>query len=234
MTELEAAGVPRERLAYVPNAWTPAVSAPLDRAAARDALGLSPDAFVVGWVGRLGREKGPDILLAALAQLRMPWQASVIGDGPDRPALERQARAHGIEDRIHWHGVRDRADRLYGAFDVFVLSSRTEGVPLVLFEAMAAGAPIVAARVGGVPEVLGEGDALLVAPEDPAALAAAVAGVHADPHGARACAQRAARILAERFDADRWLERYEDVYGRAARAATRRRAGTSSPESSGA
>jgi len=157
--------------------------------------------------------------------------ASIIGDGANRAALERQARDLGIASRLRWHGVIERADRLYGAFDVFALSSRTEGIPLVLFEAMAAGVPVVAARVGGVPEVLGDGDALLVDSDNPAALAEALGSVQRDAHGAYERAERAGRILRERFGADGWLDRYEAVYERAA---TRRRAGTSSPGSSGA
>src|SRR2546430_15130133 len=94
----------------------------------------------------------------------------------------------GVADHIRWHGVVPDAERVYTAFDVCVLSSRTEGTPVVLFEAMAAGVPVVATAVGGVPDVLSAEEAVLVASEDPVGLAAGIRDVYAD---ADAAARRA-------------------------------------------
>jgi glycosyltransferase involved in cell wall biosynthesis len=118
----------------------------------------------------------------------------------------------GVSDRICWHGPVPDASTLFTAFDGLVLSSRTEGIPIVLLEAMAAGTPIVASKVGGVPDMLSDSEALLVPPEDSAALAAALDALRADPAGAAARAA-AARVRLEReFALAPWLRRYEALY----------------------
>ena len=216
---LRRAGVPRGRIHEVPNAWDGAVS-PLDRAAARRALGLPPDGFVVGWVGRLSREKGPDALLEALPQLAdLPLVVSMVGNGVEQPSLQARAARLGLDGRIHWHGALPDAGRLFAAFDLFVLSSRTEGTPVVLFEAMAAGVPIVATRVGGVPDVVSPAEATLVRAEDPIGLAAAIRSVFQDPAAAARRAGAAHARLERDFSVAPWLERYEAIYRLVARGA---------------
>jgi glycosyltransferase involved in cell wall biosynthesis len=104
------------------------------------------------------------------------------------------------------------AGQLFSAFDGFVLSSRTEGTPIVLFEAMRARTPIVATSVGGVPDVVSSNEAILVPPEDPAALAAALDRLVADPAAAQLRAQEAyRRLLAER-NLDSWIRQHEVLY----------------------
>jgi glycosyltransferase involved in cell wall biosynthesis len=214
MAQLRGAGVPDHSLVHIANAWSPD-GRTMARDAARAALGLPGDAVVIAFVGRLSSEKGADLFLAALARLReRPWLAVVIGDGQDRQALEAQATAAGVGDRIRWLGIVRDAGRLFAALDVFVLSSRTEGIPIVLFEAMAAGLPIVATRVGGVPEVVSEREALLVPSEDPRALAGAIAQALDDPAAATRRAQAASEVLASRFALDPWLAAYEELYRR--------------------
>lgn len=208
-------GIPERRTRLVPNAYRGGPDT-LDREAALRALGVPDDAFHVGFVGRLSPEKGPDVLLDALAGLgEVPWRASFLGEGPGREGLEARARELGIADRVRFHGRVPRASRLFRAFDVFALSSRTEGTPMVLLEAMDAGVPVVATRVGGVPDVTGSGTALLVPPEDPEALSRAIRRVRADPDAARQRARKARRRLETTFGLDRWLERYESVYRQA-------------------
>ncbi|HZE74797.1 MAG TPA: glycosyltransferase [Gemmatimonadales bacterium] len=213
---LVGAGVPPNRIHLVPNAyrWDTEL---LPRAAARAELGLSvgPADFVVGWVGRLSREKGPDVLVEALARLPDDRaRAAIIGDGPDRAALASRAAALGLADRIHWLGTVPRAARCFAAFDCLALSSRTEGTPIVLLEAMAVRLPIVASAVGGVPDVVSDGEALLVPAEDPGALALALGAVAADPSAAAARAVRAeTRLRAER-GLEGWLAAYDAVYRR--------------------
>jgi len=210
-TRLVRAGVPPERIHVVPNAWRAGPT--LDRAAARRALGIAPEAFVVGWVGRLSREKGPDVLLEALRHVTdVPLVASVIGDGPERRPLAARARSLGLEGRLRWHGVVPDAAPLFGAFDVFVLSSRTEGSPMVVFEAMAAGVPVIATHVGGVPEMLAPDEATFVPPDHPAALAAALRAAHGAPAAARARAGRARARLCREFGTEPWCERYDGIY----------------------
>lgn len=209
---LARAGVPRRRIHLVQNAWSAPAPA-LSRAEARARLGIADDAFRIGWVGRLTREKGPDLLLDALARLGdRRVRVSVIGDGRERAALVAQAASLGIADRIDWHGTLPDASRLFAAFDCFVLSSRTEGTPMVLFEAMATRTPIVAASVGGVPDVLDGGEALLVPAEAPPALAQAIGRVHDDRTSAQDRAARAEARLHTTFGLEPWLERYDAIY----------------------
>jgi glycosyltransferase involved in cell wall biosynthesis len=212
VAELAAAGVPTERIHHLPNAWA-AHGPTLPPAEARARLGVPEGVFHVGWVGRLGREKGADVLLDALALLRdLPLVASIVGAGREEAALRAQAEALGIADRVRWHGLVAEAGPLFSAFDAFALSSRTEGTPIALFEAMEAGAPVVATAVGGVPDVLSPAEALLVPPEDPARLAAALRAVRDDPAAAAARARAAEIRLRAEFGADPWLDRYEEIY----------------------
>ena len=205
-------GVPPDRVHCVQNAWQE-TTPPLDRALARRALGLKDDEFVIGWVGRLSPEKGPDVLVDALAHLTdLPVTVSVVGNGPQRDSLASRAQRLGVERLVRWHGTVPEAGQRFAAFDVFVLSSHTEGTPIVLFEAMAAGVPIVATRVGGVPDVVSPAEAALVASADPAAIAAEIRALYRDPAPGRARAQRAnARLLSD-FAVAPWLERYAAIY----------------------
>jgi glycosyltransferase involved in cell wall biosynthesis len=214
---LAGAGVSRDRLALVPNAWEES-DVCLPRGAARQALSVDEDRSLIGWAGRLSREKGADVFVEAMAHLiDLPAVASVMGDGPEAVALQRRATALGLGARVAWHGAVPDAARLFRALDVFVLSSRTEGTPMVLLEAMAAGVPIVAARVGGVPDMLSDAEALLIPPQDPIALARAIRAVLVDRSGARVRAAAAQVRLARDFAPEPWLARYEAVYDRVAR-----------------
>ena len=209
---LVTSGVRGDRLHSVPNAYTMSTRT-LDRTSARGKLSIAEDEFVVGWVGRLSHEKGADVFVNALARLvNTPVVASVFGDGPERKRLSALANAVGVENRITWNGVVFDAASLFRAFDVLVLSSRTEGCPIVLFEAMAVGVPIVAANVGGVPDVLSPVQAHLVPADDPVTLAEAIRDVYHDPASAALRAEAARkRVLAE-FQLQPWLDRYEAIY----------------------
>ncbi len=209
---LAGGGIPLDRLHLVPNACRPP-SAPLDRIGARMALGASGDAFLIGFVGRLSHEKGADLLLDALALLDdVPVKLSVIGDGDQRITLDKRAREHGLADRIKWHGAIPQASRFFNGFDLFVLSSRSEGTPIVLLEAMAAGVPVVATSVGGVPDIVSSEQALLVPSESPSALASAIRSIRENPRAARERASAALSLVAERYASGPWLARYDAVY----------------------
>jgi glycosyltransferase involved in cell wall biosynthesis len=115
-------------------------------------------------------------------------------------------------ERVHFHGSREGAASLFRAFDVWVLSSRSEGTPMVLFEAMAAGVPIVATDVGGVGDVVSEVEACLVPPEDPEALAACVRDIYAGRLHTRERVKAAGTRLLEHFGTEQWIERHVEVY----------------------
>lgn len=222
--QLARDGVPRERIHVVPNAWGGARRA-LERSGARRALGIPDGRFHVGWVGRLSREKGADVTIEALTHLAdVPVTVSLLGVGREGRALRKQAQRLGVGDRVVWHGLVPAAGALFRGFDVFVLSSRTEGTPVVLFEAMAAEVPVVATRVGGVPDVVSDAEALLVAPGDPAALAAAIRSVWQDPQGAARRAAAARVRLGRDFAVEPWVAAYDAIYASVCRRpATRER-----------
>jgi glycosyltransferase involved in cell wall biosynthesis len=142
--------------------------------------------------------------------------ASFVGDGNQRESLIARSMRTAPE-RVHWHGLVLDASRLLAAFDVFVLSSRTEGTPMVLFEAMSAGIPIVATRVGGVPDVLRGEDALLVDPEDPQSLAAAIRETMRNPAAAMRRAVSARGRLDAQYSVSPWVERHTSIYRQALR-----------------
>ena len=204
--------VAADRLHVVQNAWQE-TAPPFDRDAARRTLGIAPDAFRIGWVGRLSGEKGADVLVDALVHLTdLPVSVSIVGNGLERQSLVARAMHLRVDHRVRWHGVVPDMARHFAAFDVFVLSSRTEGTPIVLFEAMATAVPIIAAAVGGVPDVVSSAEAALVAPEDPVALAAAIRSVYHDRAVARERAERARVRLLKDFAVTPWVDRYSAIY----------------------
>jgi glycosyltransferase involved in cell wall biosynthesis len=205
-------GVDPGRVHLVPNAVLPAPAR--TRAAAREILGVPTDGRLVGWVGRLSPEKGPDLFLDALAQLALPEvRAVVIGDGPQLGALSARCAALGRGGpEVLVAGARSDAASLLTAFDVLVLSSRTEGLPLVLLEAMAAGVPVVSFWVGGIPDVVSPASAFLAPPGDVSALAAVLRMALENPEGASARAAQARIVVEERFGIEPWLARVEAVY----------------------
>ena len=188
------------------------VVSPVERSAARARLGLNDD-LNVGWIGRLSREKAPDVMVAAMRYLSdLPLTLSFVGDGPDLAALSAQASDLGLGHRVRFLGRISDAATLLRAFDAVVLSSRTEGTPMVLLEAMGAGVPIVATRVGGVPDMLSDEQALLVNPEDPEALGIAIRRSLLDPAAAIARSALARARLDTEFSNHAWLQRYASLY----------------------
>lgn len=211
-------GVPRDKIHCIPNGFTPLVDT-VTRAAARHRLGIRTDALVAGWVGRLSREKGADVMLDALAESDPRWHLSIIGEGDERDHLRQKAATLGIGNRIAWHGPIANAGSLLAAFDAFVLSSRAEGTPITLLEAMNAGVPIVATHVGGVPDVVSSSHALLVPTEQPRMIAQALSEVEREPSAATARSVRARERLLQSFSPVKWLNAIDAVYEAAGRVA---------------
>jgi glycosyltransferase involved in cell wall biosynthesis len=210
---LVRAGVPRTRIHCVPNGFAPTEQM-IARSDARLKLGIRADAIVVAWVGRLSWEKGADVMLRAIAECNPSWQLSIIGDGPERETLRAQAAALGITNRVTWHGLVPNAGSLLAAFDAYVLSSRTEGTPIALFEAMNAGVPVVATSVGGVPDVLGPAEGVLVPPEHPQMIAQALDEIAMRPSAATQRSLLARDKLAHSFGSASWLAAVDAIYDR--------------------
>lgn len=179
------------------------------------------------WVGPLARPyKGVDVLLAALARTARPHRLTLVGDGALRPALTTAARELGLGDRVAFTGTLAAGGPVFARLreaDLFVLPSRTEGLPRALLEAMAFGLPCLATPVGGVPELLAP--EALVAVDDVAGLAAAIDALAADPARRRALAA-ANRERARGFRASIRTARMAEFYRalRSAAGAPRRRA----------
>ena len=170
-------GVARDRIEVISNAVEEREPPAADALAkARHELGIAADAVVILAVGRLSPEKGQQELIAAYRKIAEAFPKArllLVGDGGERARLGTSTRDLG--DRVIFAGQRPDAWPFYHLASVFVLPSHTEGSPLVLFEAMAAGCPIVASAVGGIPETLEDGHTgLLVPPRDVAALTAAI------------------------------------------------------------
>jgi glycosyltransferase involved in cell wall biosynthesis len=187
------------------------------RAAARVELGLG-DAWVVGTVGRLDESKNQAMLVRAMAPLLSSRVRFVIvGEGDARPEVEAAIAALPDPRWVVMTGRRMDVPRLVHAFDVFALSSKSEGLPLVVPEAMAAGLPIVTTGVGGLPSVVDHQVTGLITPVDERALATALATLEADRDRARAMGVRARAVALARFSSERMVEAYLALYAQARR-----------------
>ncbi|MDQ4040195.1 MAG: glycosyltransferase [Actinomycetota bacterium] len=172
-------------------------------------------------VGRLHEPKDFVTLARALRAVpRGQFRADIVGDGPDRPAVEAELRAGGLDDVVELVGERaDVPERLAGAA-VFVLSSRSECMPISVLEAMAAGLPVVASAVGGLPEMVVDGETgVLVPPGDPEALGRALARLVADPQERRRMGAAGRRRVEEHFDLPAFQAAHLELYRREIEAA---------------
>jgi glycosyltransferase involved in cell wall biosynthesis len=196
-----------ERTVVIPTA----VDADATRPARR---GGKPPRIVA--VGRLAAPKDPVTLVRALAAVHgAPFSAQIVGDGPERPAVEREIRVAGLEHAVELTGERHDVPQLLADADVFVLSSRSEGAPISILEAMAAGLPVVASNVGGVAEIVEDGaTGVLVPPGEPTALAAAIAPLLADATLRVRLGDAGRTRVRERFDVMQLQRAHVDLYTR--------------------
>ncbi|MAS40749.1 MAG: sugar transferase [Porticoccaceae bacterium] len=178
---------------------------------------------VFGTVGRLQPVKDQRNLIRALAHWRSTGDVEaqcarlvIVGDGPMRAQLAADIEREGLSAVVWLTGARDDVPALMNAMDCFVLPSQAEGISNTLLEAMASGLPTVATRVGGNVELVAEEDSgLLVAPEDPGALAAALARIAADPAGRRRMGEAARQRAMSQFSLETMVDRYLAVYDQA-------------------
>jgi len=209
---IERDGLSPDRITVIPNAVVPASEVRSDAHPALPA-GLRP---LVGVVARLQREKGVANFLEAAARVAplLPEAHFVIaGDGPLRQELEILAENLGLKSRIRFLGFRSDASALIESMDVLVVPSLTEGSPLVTLEAMAAGVPVVASAVGGIPDQVRHGEeGLLVPPGDTEALGEALLDLLRDPGRARRLGEAGRRRATSEFGHATMVGRIEDVY----------------------
>jgi glycosyltransferase involved in cell wall biosynthesis len=185
------------------------------RAAARQSLGIAPSAHVVSTVGRLTAIKQHHLFLetARLVANQDPAALFLIaGDGELRAELEQCARDFGLADRVRFLGWRRDLATIYGATDVFLLTSRNEGTPVALIESLAAAVPGVSTDVGGVRDVLKDDLGAVAAFGDAAGLATAVAAFLGDPALRRATGERGRASVVSRYGIDRLVDDINTVY----------------------
>jgi glycosyltransferase involved in cell wall biosynthesis len=195
--------VPPGKVACVPNGVdTDRFDVADDPAGLRHEFGLPADGPVIGTVGRLTALKRQDVLLRGFARLQHPTaRLLIVGDGPAREELVNLAAGLGVTDRVVFAGYRERPERALAAMDVFALTSDSEGMPLAVLEAWAAGKPVVATRVGGVPELIADGrTGLLISAGDDAALARHLDHLLADPPFAARLGAAGRETVRDRYD----------------------------------
>ena len=186
------------------------------RAETRRVMGIPDGRFVVGWIGRMTGVKRTDVLLQGFRTLREDGVDAVlcmVGDGPDRESVEQLADELGIVRDCLFTGYQEDVGPFFAAFDVFVLTSGNEGTPVTAIEALAAGCPVVATRVGGVPDVVTDGeDGFLVSPAAVDELAGRLADLARDPDlRARMGASGRARMRT-RYAVDRLIDDTDRLY----------------------
>ncbi|HPF36174.1 MAG TPA: glycosyltransferase [Candidatus Krumholzibacteria bacterium] len=203
----------RAKVRVIPNGVeAAALRAAADADRVRPALDLRPGAPVIAMIGEVGWRKDQATLLEALARLApdRDFTALIAGEGPDRAALERRTAELGLTDRVRWLGFRTDAADLMAASDLLALPTREEGFPNTLLEAMALGLPVVSTPVDGIPELVLHGETgLLVPPQDPAALAAALAALLDDPSRRRVLGEAGRRRAETEFDQTRIMDRVD-------------------------
>jgi glycosyltransferase involved in cell wall biosynthesis len=186
------------------------------RAETRRLLGIAPESFVVGWIGRMtGVKRTGDVLLAFkhLRDRGVDSWLCLVGDGPDRELLERRAHELGIMRRVLFVGYQDDVAPYYAAFDAIVLPSANEGTPVSAIEALAAARPVVATRVGGVPDVVREGeDGFLVEPGDVVKLAERLAQLADDDELRKRMGDAGRSRVLPRYAVDRLVDDVDRLY----------------------
>ena len=212
-------GIPRRKVVCMPNslaedAFVPVPSA--ERAAWRARLGIPADALVIGIVARLDRDKDHPTLLKAFARLAatVPRAYLVcVGDGPQRAELTGLARALQLDGRVQFPGTLTPTFNLHHLFDVSVLCSVTEAFPNSVLEGMAAARPVIATRVGGVPDAVRDGETgVLIPAGDAEALAAALCAIVGSPERARSLGAAAQAHARAEYHETRVIERLSAWY----------------------
>lgn len=207
-------GVSRQKIVVIPNGID-ALEVRKSAAMERDQRPQGQGRLRIGTVARLDPAKGIEILIEAAGILRdrdLSFEAVVVGDGPERQPIEELVRRLGLEQQIVFHGYLDNPFAVLATFDIYVVSSHEEGFGFTVLEAMALGRPVIATRVGGLVDLIEDGETgLLVPPGEPQALADAIEVLADDPDLRKRFADEAGKVL-ERFSVETMCARTIDVY----------------------
>jgi glycosyltransferase involved in cell wall biosynthesis len=207
-----------EKISVVPLGFDlePFLNSHIHQGAFRREIGLTDDHKLIGIVGRIFPIKNHNLFLESAACISAHEPSArfiIVGDGVLRPDLERRTRELGIGHRVLFTGWRHDLPRIYAALDVLVVSSDNEGTPVSAIEAMTAGCPVVATRVGGLPDLVDDQrTGRLVPPRDPKALASAVLDLLRSPQMAREFGKMAQAFVLQRFTVQRLLGDMDHLY----------------------
>jgi glycosyltransferase involved in cell wall biosynthesis len=205
-----------DKLRVIPNGIDTGIHAPdpSARYRVRAELGIPEDAWLVGTVGRLAPEKDQGLLIDAMQELLGErCHLLIAGAGSEMEALRVRAAAAARQQFIHLVGARDDIPTLLAALDLFVLTSRTEGLPLVLLEAMATGLPVLTTAVGGIPDLVEHRvTGFLVPPHDLASLSKYLGWLSSRPHQAFEVANAGRQLVLARHTVSRMAQAYESLY----------------------
>lgn len=208
-----AEGVRPDKIVVIPNGVDLPEIQPNQAALTRKEAVLDEDAFLILTAGRLWAEKGHIHLVRAMPEVVRAVPKVVLalaGEGVLRPELEAEARKLKVEDHLRFLGVRRDVLNWMAAADLFILPSNSEGMPNALLEAMGLGLPVIATRVGGVPEIIQDGETgCLVPPQDPSALAVAIIALLRSPRERRRLGQNAQEMIRREYQMEKMCERYK-------------------------
>ncbi len=217
--QLERQGIAGSRIVTIANGVSvERFAAAGETARLRSELGLEPGHRAIAVIGRLSPEKGQTVFLDAVAKIHGDVPEArflLVGAGPSREELAARAEALGIASKVVFCGNRGDIERVYALAEIVVIPSLTEGLPVVLLEAMAARTPVVATRVGAIPEVVEHGQsAMLVEPDDADSLATGMRKVLDDEGLREGMAEAGSRRVRKAYSSRAMAKRYEEVYER--------------------
>lgn len=199
------------KLIVIHNGLDPQPFLQADGARVKQQLGLDK-CLALTFVGRLAPPKEPLVLLTALQKLPNA-KVILVGEGPMRPEIEQFVKRNQLEDRVMMLGMREDVPEILAASDVFVLPSRWEGLPLVIIEAIFAGLPVVATRVGGISELVEEGvNGWLIPRSDPRAMAQALQRLTEDEFRRKQMGKAGREKALEQFTLERMVAQYRELY----------------------
>jgi glycosyltransferase involved in cell wall biosynthesis len=236
---VEKVGISPLKVVVVPNAVDTSVFSPIKKGSplfpqvesVRKELGIEPGDTVIGSVGHMSRQKGYEFLVEAIPVVRLKYPRArfvLVGKGLLRKELEEQAKSLGVQDALVFAGIRNDVPAVLNCFEVFVLPSLWEGFGVAIIEALACGVPVIASRVGGIPEIIENGvDGLLVPPARPRPLAESVIRLLDNPTLRRDMIYRGLRKAVEQFSVSRMAQTMTNLYGRTFHRASPRNRGVS-------
>lgn len=214
--DLEKSGIEPSKIAKIYNAVAIPSNGSYDGEGLKGEFKIGNGVKLIGMIGRLSPEKGGKYFLMSCKELFRKYnnlQAIILGEGSERGYLENLSKELGITDKVFFLGHREDIEKIYAALDILVISSITEGIPMVILEAMAFSKPAVATDVGGVSEIIEDGKTgLLAKPKDPFDLAEKISFLLENSDVSLAFGRKAREVVAEKFNAERWAREIERHY----------------------